>query len=960
VKPLLLISVLSSAIALYFAPAATALTVSGFDVAVTEAGSGVDLQAGSHPYEMTTEIGFGLDEGGSEPGGPYTDGDLRDLQIEEPSGLIENPAALPQCAIAQFNTPRLSPFEASRSGESCPDKTQIGVATVHTSHGGGETRSFGVYNLVAPPGAPSRLGFSPYGVPIAFTPHIRQAEGEYGIDLATRNFPQSIDFYGLRLTVWGTPWALGHDTERGNCLNESDPEDPWGKCSVGRPRVNPAAAYLTLPPSCAAPLSFTAIADSWQEPGPYLPDGEPDLSDTAWQLATSTAPKALEGCDQLSFNPEVRGRLTTEHAASPTGFDLGFEVRDEGLTNPKLTTPSPLRKAVVTLAEGMTLNPSMAAGLGVCTPAEFAAETAPSPPGAGCPNAAKIGDFTVDSALFAEPVTGGVFLAQPFANPFGSLVALYIVAKAQERGIMVKLPGRIDLNPASGTVTATFDHLPQLPYSSFDVRFREGQRSPLLSPQSCGAYATSVSLSPWLNPEASLVRSPGFQITAGIEGDPCPSGVAPFSPIASGGNLNPAAGAYTPFQLRLERRDTEQEITSYSATLPPGLLGKIAGIPYCPEADIEAAARETGVGEKGHPSCPAASEIGRTYAGFGVGAVLAYAPGRLYLAGPYHGSAFSVVAIDAATVGPFDLGTIVIRSAIEVDSHNAQVSIDSSASDPIPHIIDGIPIHLRDVRVYLDRPQFMLNPTSCDPLTLSSTLTGSAAPFTNPKDIAATVGVPFQAAACSSLAYRPRFSLHLSTGRHGRYPSLRASFVPRPGDANTARATVTLPPSEFLEQAHIQGVCARSQLVAEACPGDSVYGRARAVTRLLAEPMEGPVYLASSGGGGLPDLVAVLHGQGIRILLEGRIDSFHRGIRATFIGLPDAPVSRFTLTMFGGSRGLLVNGVTAKGGAICQRPQYASARFLGQDNSGELLRTRLQARCPKRGKGRSHHHEGRH
>ncbi|MGN6254351.1 MAG: hypothetical protein ACTHO8_05140 [Solirubrobacterales bacterium] len=958
-KRVVLASILGSAVALCCAPAAQALTISGFDVSITEAGGALAHQAGSHPYEMTTELELGLQEGGSEPGGPYTEGDLRDLQIEEPAGLIENPAALPQCTIPQFNTPRVSPFEASLSGESCPDKTQIGVATLHTSRGGGETRSFGVYNLVPPPGAPSRLGFSPYGVPIAFTPHIRQGEGEYGIDLTARNFPQSVDFYGLRLTIWGTPWAIGHDTERGNCLNESDPEDPWAKCSVGRPRVNPAAAYLTLPPSCSAPPAFVAIADSWQESGAHLPDGEPDLSDPAWKRVSASPPKALEGCDKLSFNPEVRGRLTTERAASPTGFDLGFEVRDEGVTNPALTAPSPLRKAVVTLADGMTLNPSMAAGLGVCTPAEFAAETATSPPGAGCPNDSKIGDFTVDSPLFAEPVAGGVFLAQPFANPFDALVSLYTVAKAPERGIIVKLPGRVDVNPVSGRLTATFDHLPQLPYSSFDVRFREGQRSPLLSPQACGAYATSVALSPWLNPEASVAQSPGFQISAGIEGAPCPSGTAPFAPIASGGNLNAAAGAYTPFHLRLERRDTEQEITSYSATLPPGLLGKIAGIPYCPDADIEAAARETGAEEEAHPSCPAASEIGRTYAGFGVGAVLAYAPGRLYLAGPFHGSSFSVVAIDAATVGPFDLGTIVVRSAIEVDPHNAQVSIDSSASDPIPHIIDGIPIHLRDLRVYLDRPQFMLNPTSCDPLTLSSTLTGSAAPFTDPKDISATVAVPFQAASCSSLAYRPRFSLHLSTGRHGRYPSLRASFVPRAGDANTARATVTLPPSEFLAQAHIQAVCARSLLQVEACPGASVYGRARAVTPLLAEPMEGPLYLASSSSG-LPNLVAVLHGEGIRILLEGRIDSSHRGIRATFTGLPDAPVSRFTLTMFGGSRGLLVNGTTADGGSLCRKPQYASARFLGQDNSGEALRTELQAPCPKRSKGKSHHHGGRH
>jgi hypothetical protein len=929
----------------------------GLSVTATNEGGAPDTQAGSHPWELTTTVGLKTEEGTPQPGGPYTEGDPKDLHISLPPGLIENPAAIQPCALARFNTPRVSPFEASRSGESCPDKSQIGVATLHTSLGGGETRSFGVFALAPPPGAPSQIGFSPYGAPVTLTPHVRQAQGEYGLTLDLRDLTQRLDIYGFTLTLWGTPWNLTHNTERGNCLNESDPEDPWGKCSVGRPAVNPPKAYLTLPASCSGPLTTTAVADSWQHPGAYLPSGEPDLSDSNWKTATSTSAQGLQGCDKLSFTPEARGQLTTARAASPSGYALSFDIDEAGLLSPRLTAPSQPKKAVVTLPEGMTLNPSLAAGLGTCSPSQYAAETVASPPGAGCPNDSKIGDFIVNSPLFEEAVSGGIFLAKPFDNPFDSLLALYIVAKAPQRGIMVKVAGQVALNQASGQLTASFDNLPQLPYSHFRVLFREGQRSPLLSPPSCGTYSTQIALHPWLAPEASLEETSPFAITAGIEGGACPNGMTPpFAPGAVGGTLNSNAGSYTPFYLRLSRKDTEQEVTSYSATLPPGLLGKIAGIPYCPEAAIEAAKRETGVGEEQHPSCPAASEIGHTYSGYGVGPVLAYAPGKLYLAGPYHGSSFSVVAIDSATVGPFDLGVIVVRSAIRVDPHNAQVSIDSTGSDPIPHIVDGIPIHLRDIRVYLSRPEFTINPTSCDPFTLASTLTGSAAPFTNPEGITATATVPFQASNCSSLSFAPRFAMRLKGGtKRGDHPELRATFTPRAGDANTAAAAVTLPPSLFLAQEHIRAVCTVPQLEAEDCPAGSVYGHATAITPLLGEPMQGPVYLGTGYGHPLPDLLTVLHGQGIRIVLDGRIDKNRNGIRATFEGIPDAPVSGFTMTIFGGRNGILVDSEN-----LCAAPQLATARFIGQDNSGEALHPQLGVRCPRHRKGRHHHRGGKH
>jgi hypothetical protein len=899
----------------------------GFSATVTGEGGALDTEAGSHPVALTMSVGF-------NQAGAFADGDLKDLSLALPPGLIENPTAVPVCSQAAFQTPRQNPFEESApgekslSGENCPDNTQVGTLTERSSHGGGETRTFGLFNLQPPPGTPSELGANPYGAPIVFAPSIRQAEGEYGLTLHTRDVSQLLSIEGLELSIWGTPWNILHNAQRGNCLNEAEPGFGWAKCSVGRPSKTPTTSYLTLPTSCEGPLGFGASADSWQQP--------------ATASRTVQGP-TLEGCASLPFEPGPSAQLSDPRASSPSGYEFDINVDTSGVTDPKRLAPSPVRKAVVTLPEGVTINPSVGSGLGVCTTAQYEAETPTSPPGAGCPNEAKIGDFTVTSPLIAGRIEGALFLAAPHENPFGSLISIYLVAKSIDRGILVKVAGELKADPTTGRLTASFERLPQIPYSQLAIHFREGQRSPLATPPACGAIATGADLTPWR--DASLVRhfSLPAAITSGVGGGPCPTGTPPFAPQASGGTLNSHAGSYTPFYLRLTRTDAEQEITSYSATLPPGLLGKIAGVPYCPEAAIAAAAANSGVAERDHPSCPAASLIGHTTAGYGVGSVLTYAPGKLYLAGPYRGSSFSVVAIDSALVGPFDLGVVIVRSAIRIDPTTAQASIDATGTDPIPHIIDGIPIHLRDIRAYIDKPNFTLNPTSCAVSTLASALNGSGQRFGDPADdTLATATVPFQAFDCGSLAFKPKLSLRLKGGtKRGDHPSLRVVVKPRPGDANIASTQVTLPPSLFLDQTRIKSICTRVQFAAQHCPPESIYGHAKAITPLLGVPLEGPVYLRSSENT-LPDLVFALKGQGIEIDLAGRIDSVKGGIRGSFETIPDAPVSSFSLTMDGGKQGILVDAAN-----LCAETQPANVRMIGHNNRGVLMHPVLRVSCKK-------------
>jgi len=921
---------------------------SGFEAVARADGGAPATLAGSHPYALTVSLGFNLGgESEDQPGVSFPDGDLRDLTIELPPGLTQNPAALPKCTAADFSAPRSSAFEASRSGESCPDATQVGTVEIRTAAEAGTTRSFGVFNLVPPAGVAAQLGFAPFGAPIVLDTVVRTAAaGRYTLSLEAVDFPQRLDVSGLDLSLWGTPWAASHDGERGNCLNEVEPGFPWAKCSVGPPSNNQPLSFLAMPTDCDAPLAFVATATSWQQPTPVS---------ASYASSEGGEPLRPQGCTQLPFESFPAGQLTTAKASSASGFRFQLLNQDDGLVDPERQVASQVRRAVVSLPDGVTINPSVGAGLGVCTPGQYTAETAVSAQGEACPNGSKIGDFTVRTPLFSEALDGAIYLAQPddpatpapgAENPFDSLLAVYLVAKSPPRGVLVKVAGKLVPDPATGRLVATFDDLPQLPYAELDVHFRSGQRAPLITPPACGSAITRIQLTPWAEGIPPPQTTTGSPITAGSEGGACPGpGAPPFSPGVRAGGVNSNVGSYTPYFVHLTRRDTEQELTSYSLVLPRGITGRLAGIPFCPDAAIAAARARSGVAETAQPSCPAASRVGRTVSSYGVGSALTTATGRVYLAGPYNGSPLSLVTIDSATVGPFDLGTVVIRSAFDVDPATAQLQIDARASDPIPHILEGIPLHLREVRIFIDRPQFTRNPSSCEPAQLVSTLTGSGARFGDPSDDStARVAAHFQLLNCRTLGFRPKLGLRLRGGsRRGDHPSLRTTFAARPGDANLDRIAVTMPHSLFLANDHIEEICTRVQFAADACPPGSVYGRAVAYTPLFDEPLRGSVYLRSSNHR-LPDLVASLHSGAVHIVLTGRISPAKGGIRTFFGDLPDAPLDRFVLTMFGGSRGLLVNSAD-----ICTEPPSATVKALGQNNLGAVFKTELRGQC-KRGR----------
>jgi hypothetical protein len=804
---------------------------------------------------------------------------------------------------------------------------QIGTASVKVESPIGDIflPRAGLFNLEPHPGQPGLLGFTVplVDIPVFFKITARTGS-DYGLTTTVSGIPESNPLGGVEVNLWGVPADPIHDPER-----LPFHWDPYlkGDCSVGcgpnppTPSNGELKPFLENPTSCQGPLTSSLDVLAY--------DDGTDHAELPWPATT--------GCDQLSFDPSLVAHPTTTEADSPSGLDVDLKVPQ--FESPTAPSPSEIRGTTVTLPKGFSINPNAADGKTSCADAEAHFGTEDQ---ALCPEFAKLGTLVVETAALPGPLPGAVYIGQP--QP-GNRYRLFLVADGF--GVHIKLPGSVHPDPQTGQIVASFQDLPQTPFQDFNLHFFGAERGILATPDHCGTYQVNTDFEPWDNLLPHQHSTSFFTIDSGPDGTPCPPAQRPFAPHLRAGVTDNTGGAHSPFSLLLSREDGDQNLASLYVTTPPGFAATLKGVPYCPGAVIAAAPGYSGLAEAAHPSCPAASQIGTASAGAGAGNHPFYAPGKVYLAGPYRGAPLSLVVITPAVSGPYDLGNVVVRAAIEVDPATAQVT---TVSDPLPQILEGIPLRLRSILVNLDRPGFTLNPTNCDPFAVQSRVSGDQGAVSTPSAF-------FQAANCSRLAFGPKLSINLKGGtRRSNFPALRAVVVEgTKGEANVKRASVALPHSEFLEQSHIGTVCTRVQfaegaLPGEKCPAASVYGFARAVTPLLDKPVEGPVYLRSSSNL-LPDLVASLRGQ-INVVLDGHIDTDKEGgIRATFPVVPDAEVSKFVLEMKGGKKGLLVNSEN-----LCRKPQRAVAKITAQNGKTANQRPLITNGCASKPKPKAAKH----
>jgi hypothetical protein len=837
--------------------------VSSLDVATSLNGE-FSREAGEHA-DLTTDLRF---TGNEQP---------RTLRVDLPAGLVGNPTAAGTCTSADL-------IGGVGGHSNCPISSQVGIVRIY-DHASDQTPSerLAVFNMVPPQDRPALFAFNFSGVLIRIEPELRPSD--YGIVANVRAVSQGMALGRTVLTLWGVPADASHDGDR---------FDAVGHEGVASPA--PREPFLTNPTSCpAAPTAFSAAAESWQNPGPFVnasTDKDPDGTPFLW-----------DGCDRLAFNPSVTVHPGSHTADSPTGLDVDISVPQS--TDPDGLATAHVRKTVVRLPSGMSVSPSAAAGLGACAPSEIALGTNDDPT---CPDSSKIGTVSIDTPLLADPLVGDVILATQNDNPFRSLVAMYLVVKGP--GVLVKLPGKVDLDPVTGQLTATFDNTPQLPFSHLHVAFRGGTRAPLATPTACGTYTTHVEMTSWASDVPVQLDSP-MTINEGC-------GRRDFAPSFSAGTTNPLAGADTPFRLTVTRADGTANLSRIDTVLPPGLLARIANVEQCPEPQATSG------------GCSAAAQIGSTSVLSGPGATPLALTGRVYLTGPYKDAPFgmSIVVPTAGQAGPFDLGDVIVRAGIYVDRTDAHATVKS---DPLPTIIQGVPLRMRQVIVDIDRPHFMLNPTSCAPKTIFGGLEST-------DGNALTKEAGFQAVACNDLPVNHKLTFAL-TGKNattdGTHPGIRARVTSASGAANLKTASVALPLSLALDPDNAQGLCKPEQRVALACPATSIVGHATAKS-ILPHPMAGPVYfvegLRKSATGRtirtLPKLWIPLSGDGVTIDLNADSEVRQDRLVTTFRNIPDAPIESFELSINGGKHGIVA--VSGKPGT-CDRSKIIDNEFTGQN-----------------------------
>lgn len=881
--------------------------VKSFTGQVVDLAGNPETQAGSHP-DVT--VSFELNENTTEaPGTTLPDGAMKDVFVELPPGLIGNPDATPERCDAD-----LLVYIFVTGG--CPASAQVGVAHLRAMLFGEVSRlATPIYNMEAPEDVPARFGFGIVGSPVMLDAQIR-SDGDYGVTMKVSNAGQGVTVLDVSTTFWGVPADPAHDPARGDAMvdpcgltygpGETTPVSV-GSCPAGAPR----RPFLTMPTACSSvPEPWRLRLDSWVRPGDFVA--------ASFDHDVDGNPLIVDGCDALEFEPEASVRPTSGVADAPTGLDVELAVPQSD--DPDRLGTSHLRRAVVSLPHGMSVSPSAADGLAACGLAQIALHST-SPP--SCPERSRIGTVEIDTPLLDDPLKGGVFLAAQGDNPFGSLLAMYLVAEGP--GVIVKLPGRIDADPATGRLTATFDNTPQLPFERLRVSLKDGPRAPLANPGTCGPKTASVELTPWSG-APSVTRSSSFSVA-------CPGAVG-FDPGFAAGSSSPAGGAFSPFVLDVLRADRQQTLSGLSLELPSGLLAKLAGVPLC-----SGGAADAGV-------CGADSRIGTATVAAGPGSTPYHLRGSVHLTGPYRGAPYGLAVSVQAKAGPLDLGRVIVRQALHVDPADAHVTV---VSDSFPTILKGIPIRLRRIHVDVDRPGFMVNPTSC----AQKRIVGAMSSLEGGK---ASVASRFRAIECSALPFTPRLRMRLSGATQrstGGHPGLRAVLTQPAAQAGMKAVKVKLPSSLVLDADNANGLCGYEAGLKADCPAASKVGTATAWSPLLNRALRGPVHLVqgvrfdkATGARrrALPTLLVKLRGE-IDIDLRAKSSVSAGRLVSTFGAIPDAPISRFRLSLKGGDGGILV--VTGNR-HLCRGSQIAHVETDGQNGKRRDFRVRAATPCRKR------------
>jgi uncharacterized repeat protein (TIGR01451 family) len=883
-------------------------------------GKATARQAGDHPFEERLDFQLNTNTRIKPASGvleTLSQGLLRTVEASLPMGLSGNPQALPRCSGSDF----AEPGSVSNSTR-CPSNTQVGYLNlvarpVETPSGifSGLLSRIPLYNLVPPRGVIADFGFSSIGM-IGHMYLSADPARNYAINATIPFISNSfLNVIGAEVTIWGVPGDPAHDAFR-YFPKVTD------EAALGAPFIGAVHPLLTNPLDCGIDNGATSIrVDSYEDPETFTAAEE--YSD----------PLNVQGCEdpRVGFEPTVSLRPLSTDPGRPTGLEVTVNnpQRDGEVAAPaELYAQSgakeaigspPLRSVTLRLPAGLAVSLGTAQGLGSCSEAQIGL-LSDSPPRfnaaqVSCPESSKIGSLALRTPIEPDPLQGSIYLAAQGENPFDDLIALYLVIEDPRSGILLKLPARVALDPRTAQITISLEDLPQQPFSELSLKFKDGPRAPLRMPSACGSFSSHYEITSWAD-HRPLQGSSSFSVDHGCA-------TKPFEAELSAGSVSESAGSPSSFLVELRQQSGEENLSRASLQLPRGLAAALGSVPLCPENDARSG------------TCPASSEVGSVAIALGPGPAPLWvpesgrSPGYVSLAGPYRGAPYSLLIAIPAQAGPFDLGTILTRAALYINPRSAQGRV---VADPLPQILAGVPLDYRVIRIVLDRPNFLFNPTDCDPASINANLTA-----TDGEQFAPSAA--FRVTDCAALPFRPSLGLRLSgaLGRNG-HPGLRAVLRSHPGEAAIAAAAFTLPPGELLDLHHLGALCPRDEAPA-GCPAASRFGQARFYSPLVAEPLDGPIYLREPTDG-LPDLIAEVRGARLHLFLHGDTAAPHGRLQIRLSKLPDIPLSKTVITLTGGSRGTIANSQS-----LCPRAHHAQVTLSAHSGKRRLLRPHLRVRC---------------
>ena len=888
-----------------------------------------EREAGAHPDLFTVPFDFNSVDFPTHYLGVDTKREsdsIRNLHVDTPPGFIGNPSAVGECP------------QAALTLGACPPSSQVGrieVTTTPPISNTGDYHTFNrpVYNLVHPRGAVTDLAFVIAGNPV----HIRaflDPANRYAITTHVPDINETLPPFDQKLTLWGVPAEHSHDSER--CPPDGTVASlvTSNECSTDfEPRP-----FLALPSQCEDDnIMRLHHYDSWQNTGDFGPDINytmPGLMDRLRQAHVRTRPWRS---NRPASRPTRRPASTSTSRSPRTKTPM------------RLATP-PVQAHHRHPARGDELQPVLRRRPQVLHPGPDATRQQR----AGAVPRRKRGSAksSCSTPLLPKRAGGLDVSGSPARQPLrlAPSPCSWCSHDTEERGVLVKIPGRIDVDPTTGQITTVFEDTPQFPFDDLTLKFRSGPRAPLVTPPSCGTQTIGVEVASYAQPTGTVDASNNYQVNEGPNGTPCPPDPAsrPFHPTFNGGTLNPVAGAFSTFLFRLhsDRRRTGTE-PGERLVLPPGLVAKIAGVPFCPDQAIASISTEEGTGaaEQANPACPASSLPRHSQR-------RPRSRPRPQLLRRQGLPRRPLQRRPAEPCGSRPRPGRPLRPRQRSSPHSplrrprylpGQGGLRPLPDDPARRPPAG--------QRHQAAPRSTRNNDQPDQLPedgrrRARSRESEASLHTTADDSLFNTSTPFQVGSCGDLSFKPKLAFRLFGGtKRGSHPKFRATLTMPPGGANIAAASVALPKSEFLDQGHIKTICTRVQFAAEACPAGSIYGTVSARTPLLDETLHGNIYLRSSSNP-LPDLVAAFRGGTIDANVVGRIDSINGGIRNTFDFVPDVPVSEAVFTFAGGKKGLLVNSRN-----ICNGTFRATAKFKGQNGATKEWRPKMVAKCPKGRKG---------